>query len=364
MAKVVETKKFEISKKLQKVVKLIQKMEGDVDFTTLSDDEIIHYNKHYLSKSRVANRLLKKFPKHVETSTYIIPVDDGVVTGYFFQQAGVERRRLTSLRPLIIYYHGGGWIFGNMGLYKHVCARLVQITGADVLAVDYRLAPHHKFPTAVEDSYNTLLWAAQGARYWKIDPEQIYVAGDSAGGNLATVVARLARDRKGPQLAGQILLYPITDGRLKTPSFTTFKDTPMLTEKQMQFYVNHYQREPKDILNTNFSPLLAKDHSRLPPTLIITSEFDPLLDDGKFYAQELKSADTPVQYLEVKGALHGFFPYPDATGTDLSEGAIIQFIEGKPLNQIELITKANLKKKVKLELKESKRNNKIVVEVE
>jgi len=224
--------------------------------------------------------------------------------------------------------------------------------------IDYRLAPQHKFPTAVEDCYNTLVWAAQGARYWKIDPERIFVMGDSAGGNLAAVVSRLSRDRKGPAIAGQILIYPITDGRMRTPSYAQFKDSPSLTAKEMQFFIKSYQREPKDILNPNFSPLLSKDHSRLPPTLIITAEYDPLLDDGKLYAEALESADTQVKYLECKNTVHGFLAFPAAEGTEETEAAIIQFIAGRPVDQVELLTMAQLRKRNKRELKVARKTNK------
>ncbi len=335
----------QLSKKQNKILRLINKFSGNVDITEFSPQQITEYNSQPLANKALARKLLKKFPRHIETSTFIIPVEDGAVTGYFYQQRGVERQQLTNLRPLIIYFHGGGWILGNMEIYNTTCGRLSALTHADVLSVDYRLAPQYKFPIAVEDCYNTLLWAAQGARYWKIDPEQIYLAGDSAGGNLAAVVSRLARDRKGPHIAGQILLYPITDGRLRTTSLNTFKESPTLTARQLQFFVKNYQSEPKDILNPNFSPLLSKDHSRLPSALIITSDNDPLREDGVLYAEALKSADTPVKHLEIKDSFHGFFPYPDAKGTDESESAILQFIGGRPLESIELISKKELKKR-------------------
>lgn len=352
-----------ISKKLQRIIQLSKRIAGNSDGSDLTEVQIFERNKASIPNNWLTRRLLKKPASKVETSTFIIPVEDGMVTGYFFQRREHESRQLTNLRPLIVFYHGGGWVWGNMDLYSFLCARIASITNAAVLSVDYRLAPQHKFPIAVEDCYNTLLWAAQGARYWKVDPERIYVMGDSAGGNLAAVVSRLSRDRKGPVLAGQILIYPVTDGRLRTPSFALYKDSPSLTAKEMNFYVKSYQREPKDILNPNFSPLLSKDHSRLPPTLIITAEFDPLRDDGRLYADALKSADTPVKYLECKKTVHGYMVFPAAEGTEETESAIIQFVSGRPIEQIELLTLEQLKKRTVQELKIAKKTNRSTIEV-
>ena len=352
-----------ISKKLQRIIHLSKKIFGETDVSELTEEQIAEKNKQSIPNNWLTRRLFKKQTKHVETSTYIIPVDDGMVTGYFFQRRDKIPKQLTSLRPLIIFYHGGGWVWGNMDLYSFICARIASITNAAVLSVDYRLAPQYKFPTAVEDCYNTLIWASQGARYWKIDPERIFVMGDSAGGNLAAVVSRLSRDRKGPHIAGQVLIYPVTDGRLRTSSFNKFKESPTLTGREMQFFIKSYQSEPKDILNPNFSPLLSKDHSRLPPTLIITADNDPLLDDGKLYAEALRSADTPVKYLECEHTVHGYLAYPAAPGSEETESAIMQFIAGRQVEQVELLTKSQMRKQNKRELKVARKTNKSFVAV-
>lgn len=348
---------FTISKKLQRMLTLYRKIAGDTDGTELTEAQISELNTRSIPNNWLTRRLFKKPNKKVETSTFIIPVEDGAITGYFFERRDHTPRQLTSLRPLIIFFHGGGWVWGNMDLYSFLCARIASITHAAVLSIDYRLAPKYRFPTAVEDCYNTLIWAAQGARYWKVDPERIFLMGDSAGGNLAAVVSRLSRDRKGPHIAGQILIYPITDGRLRTHSFSRYKDSPTLTGREMQFFVNSYQSEPKDILNPNFSPLLSKDHSRLPPTLIITADNDPLYDDGKLYAEALASADTPVKHLECTHTVHGFMVFPSAPGTEETESAIIQFIGGRQVEQVELLTRSQLKKRTKQELKVARKTN-------
>ncbi len=159
-------------------------------------------------KPREARRILCT-SKHIITQTFVIPVTDGAVTGYYFSNP--RQSELAGVVPLIIFCHGGGWVFGNMEFYSIFLSHLAEVTGASILLVDYRLAPKYKFPTAAEDCYDALVWALEGARYWKADPDRIYIAGDSAGATLAAVTAIMNRDRKGPQLAGQILLYPITD---------------------------------------------------------------------------------------------------------------------------------------------------------
>ena len=353
-----DTSKITMTRKLKSILKLSEKMFGSYDESQLSEDQIAQINNKPVFNNRLCRKLFKRADKKIDHDTFIIPVEDGALTGYFFQPRVNTHSQLSSLKPLIIFYHGGGWVWGNMNIYRLICSRISALTNAAVLAVDYRLSPKNKFPIAVEDCYDAFLWASHGARYWKIDPERIYVMGDSAGGNLAAVVTRLARDRKGPAIAGQILIYPITDGRMKTSSYDEYKDSPTLTQKSMQFFIKSYQREPKDILNPLFSPLLSKDHSRLPPALIFGAEWDPLRDDARLYSEALASADTPVTYLECKESVHGYYLYPDAPGCDETESAIIQFISGRPIDTISLITKRELELHNRNEKKKLKKSNK------
>ena len=352
---------YDLSPKMKRLVNLIGKLSV-TDPEGLTPKRIEEINDISIPNNMLIRKLMGKSAKDIDSKTFIIPVTDGMISGYLFEKQG--SRDISDLTPLIIFYHGGGWIWGNMDLYNFLCAHLADITGASVLSVDYRLAPKYKFPTAVEDCYDTLLWAAAGCRYWKTDPDRLYLMGDSAGGNLAAVVSRLARDRKGPPIAGQVLLYPVTDGRMRTASYEKYKDSPTLTDKHMAFFINSYQREPKDILNPSFSPLLSKDHSRLPQTLIIGAEYDPLRDDGKLYADALASADTPVKYLEVKKTIHGFINYPNATGTEETECAIIQFIGGRPVEQVALISRKEWAKAIKKEQKQIRKQNKLYIPVE
>ena len=332
---------YKLSRRMRKIVELTNEIyiRGE---DRPSEEMIDEINNRSLEKKYL--KILPKASRKILTSSFIIPVSSGVVTGYYFSNPHLTAM---GLSPLIVYYHGGGWTFGNMEFYEAYLSHLAEVTGACILSIDYRLSPHFKFPIPVEDCYDALIWAAEGAKYWKIDPDRIFVAGDSAGGNLAAVVSILARDRKGPSLAGQILLYPITDGRLRTMSLEEHADTPMLNAKRLSFYIDTYAREPKDILSPAFSPLLAPDKTRLPPALIITAEIDPLMDDGCLYAMELEKAETEVKAFTAPGAFHGFMMYRYATGRLESECAIRQFVSGRNLKNIQFISEDVLKREAK-----------------
>ena len=331
---------YQLNRKLKRKLKLREKVRIK-DITNATEGEIAIYNRSDLNKS-VVNKLYKPKKKDIFTRTFIIPVNDGVVTGYLFEK--VKHKAISGQNSLIVVFHDGGWVRGNMAKCSAICSNICNTTGASVLAIDYRLAPQYKFPTPVEDCYKAFLWAAQGARYWKVDPDKIYLMGNCAGANLAANVSRLARDRKGPKIAGQILLSPITDCRMRTVSWERFKDCPTLSQKTMIAFIQHYSREPKDILDPMFSPLLAIDQSRLPETLIMAGEFDPLYDDGLLYCQALTSADTHAKFLEVKGALHSFIDFPDLVEWQDAMYAISTFIGGRSVSAVEIVSAEERKK--------------------
>lgn len=214
--------------------------------------------------------------------------------------------------PALIYFHGGGWVLGDLDGHDHVCRALANSVPCVVLSVDYRLAPEHKFPAAVDDSYAATAWIAAHTAGFGVDPSRIAVGGDSAGGNLAAVVSQIARDRRGPNIVFQLLIYPGTDMRMGMPSIDENADGPLLTKTAMTWFVNHYLNSEADRLNPLASPLLASDLSRLPPAFIITAECDPLRDEGEEYGRRLERAGVTAGIQRYQGMPHGFFSFAAA----------------------------------------------------
>ncbi|RZM78016.1 alpha/beta hydrolase [Leptolyngbya iicbica LK] len=212
--------------------------------------------------------------------------------------------------PLIVFFHGGGWVTGSLETHDRVCRRIAQATMALVVSVDYRLAPWHKFPLPLEDCYDAVQWAATNAAELGADADRLIVMGDSAGGNLAAAVALMARDQSGPKIHRQVLIYPAVDGTLSSPSHQRYTDAPLLSRTGIHYFRDQYQRSPQDIHNAYFSPLLADDLSHLPPAFILTAEYDPLRDEGEQFAQRLTAAGVPVRYQDYPGMVHAFLNFP------------------------------------------------------
>ena len=211
-------------------------------------------------------------------------------------------------RPALVYFHGGGWVVCDLDTHDVVCTAIAHRAGAVVIAVDYRLAPEHKFPAAVTDSYAATAWVASNAKRLGIDPKRISVGGDSAGGNLAAVVSLKSRDEDGPAIALQVMVYPATDlSSFDTPSYQEFGESHYLTKSEMEWFRQHYLRSMEDARDPHASPLLALDLSELPPALIITAECDPLRDEGEAYAKRLANDGVPVKYTCYPGMIHPFF---------------------------------------------------------
>ena len=207
--------------------------------------------------------------------------------------------------PVLVYFHGGGWTIGDLDTHDIVCRTLANNARCAVISVDYRMGPEHKFPAAVEDCLAATRWAAQQGAALGIDASRIAVGGDSAGGNLAAVVAIALRDAGGPPLAFQALIYPATDQRLDTASHASFAEGYLLTRNNMLWFRDNYLR-PDDYDDWRASPLRATDLARLPPAHIITAGFDPLLDEGRAYSDRLVAAGVPVMYECFEGMAHGF----------------------------------------------------------
>lgn len=209
--------------------------------------------------------------------------------------------------PVLFFYHGGAWIVGNLDMDDHVCRSLAARTPCIVVSVDYRLAPEHPFPAGLDDCYTVLEWAAGDGNIAQADPRRLAVSGGSAGANLATAVAMMSRDRKGPGLAFQLLFYPPTEmADYATGSFRDFSDGFFLSKEDMETARNLYVPKEAERRNPYVSPLLAPDLAALPPALVITAGCDPLRDEGEAYAKRLERAGVPATYVCYEDMIHAF----------------------------------------------------------
>jgi acetyl esterase len=208
--------------------------------------------------------------------------------------------------PALLYFHGGGWVLGDIETHDPLCRLLANRSECAVLSVDYRLGPEHKFPAAVDDAIAVTRFVAANGSAWGLDGTRLAVGGDSAGGNLAAVIALTFRDAGGPPLRLQVMLYPATDFAMDTPSHSEFATGYMLTRERMQYFADCYLRGAQDVSDWRASPLRANDVSRLPPALIVTASHDPLRDEGKAYADRLRAAGVTATYRCYEGMIHGF----------------------------------------------------------
>jgi acetyl esterase len=214
--------------------------------------------------------------------------------------------------PIVVWFHGGGWVVGTLDTYDPVCRALAAAVPAVVVAVDYRLAPEHRYPAAAEDAYAATLWASRNAAELGGSQQRLAVAGDSAGGNLAAVVALGARDRGGPAIGFQLLIYPITNHAMDTASYREHADGYQLTAAGMRWYWDHYLGGA-DGGAADASPLRAAFFGDLPPALVITAEHDVLRDEGEAYAARLRAAGVPAEVSRYPGMVHGFFRWRAVT---------------------------------------------------
>lgn len=210
-------------------------------------------------------------------------------------------------RAVVIYFHGGGWVIGAIDEFDTLARKLAARTGCAVVLPDYRLAPEYRYPTAVDDAYATLEWVAEHVGDIAGSEVPIVVAGDSAGGNLSAVTAQRARDRGGPAVALQALVYPVTDADVDNASYRRDENQLMVTRDGMIWFWDHYAPDEAQRKETDASPLQAEDLSGLPPAVVILAEYDVLRDEGQAYADRLQQAGVPVEVHVHPGQMHGFF---------------------------------------------------------
>jgi acetyl esterase len=248
-----------------------------------------------------------------------MPGPAGEVPIRIYRPAG---SRPDALLPGLVYLHGGGWVFGNLDSHDPLCRELCNLSGCAVVSVDYRLAPEHKFPAAFDDTLAAIRYLARNGAGFGIDGARIAAGGDSAGGNLAAAAAIALRDQGGATLALQFLLYPVTDLAMDTPSYSTLASGFTLTAERMRYFRDQYLNAQRDIADWRASPLKASILAGLPPALVITASHDPLVDEGRAYAERLKAAGVPTTYTCYEGTVHGFMTMAGAI--DVAHVAIAQ----------------------------------------
>jgi acetyl esterase len=233
-----------------------------------------------------------------------IPAPHGTIPARIYTPKTL--RKNGGLAPCLVFFHGGGWSLGNLETHDVVCAKLAHEGETIVISVDYRLAPEHRFPAAVDDAIMATKWIAANAQKLGIDAARLIVGGDSAGGNLAAVVTLAARDHGGPDIAGQMLVYPATDFALSHPSHSEPDTSFLMTHSVLRALENQYL-DGADINDWRVSPARAQTLAGLPPAFVVTAGGDPLRDEGAEYAQRLKQAGVGVTYRHFPGQFHGFF---------------------------------------------------------
>jgi acetyl esterase len=211
-----------------------------------------------------------------------------------------------TVLPVLVYYHGGGWVIGDLDTHDTLCRELTNQAGCAVVAVDYRMAPEHRFPAAVIDAIAATHWVRDHAAELRLDASRLAVGGDSAGGNLAAVVAITARNSADLPIAFQLLIYPATDQHRRTPSHTENGQGYLLTSETMDYFSGHYLADRAQYDDWRASPLLHPDLSKLPPALVLTAGYDPLRDEGAAYAERLTAAGNRASYVCFDRQIHGF----------------------------------------------------------
>ena len=244
-------------------------------------------------------------PELARVAPFSIPAPHGAIPARIYVPK--EPRLKNGLAPALVFFHGGGWVIGDLDSHDVVCRQLADAGALIVIAIDYRLAPEHKFPAAIDDAIAATKWVAANARELGIDATRLSVGGDSAGGNLTAVTALAARDGNGPALAGQVLIYPAVDFAMTHGSHSEPETSVLLTHSVIRWFRDHYLNGTADILDWRASPARAASLAGLPPAYVLTAGADPLRDEGDEYAARLKQAGVSVAFKHFPGQFHGFF---------------------------------------------------------
>jgi acetyl esterase len=234
---------------------------------------------------------------------FSIPGPSGDIEARHYRSSGAAEEETL---PALVFYHGGGFTIGDLETHDTLCRELCNLSGIALVSVNYRKGPEHKFPAAHDDAYAALRWIIEHAGSLGIDADAIAVGGDSSGGNLATVTAMRLRDEGGPRLVFQLLIYPGTDFRFAAPSHERNGSGYMLTRKALEYFCGCYLNSDAERLDWRMSPTLAENHGGLPPALILSAGYDPLVDENEDYANRLRAAGTPAEYVCFPGQIHGF----------------------------------------------------------
>ena len=251
---------------------------------------------------RSKNLLMPSLPEPVSQINHVlIPSENGEILARIFTPEG------DGPFPVIVYFHGGGWVIANLDVYEPSCRRLCNAAESIVVSVAYRQAPEYKFPAAVDDAYNALQWILENASSLNGDPLRVAVAGESAGANLATVSCLRAKDEESLLPVAQLLIYPVTDSQMNSPSYLEQSDAKPLNAAMMQWFWGHYLNHSSEGEHAYASPLRAPDLTGLPRAIVITAELDPLRDEGEAYAQRLADAGVMVHTRRYAGVSHEFF---------------------------------------------------------
>ncbi|UZJ25882.1 alpha/beta hydrolase [Rhodococcus antarcticus] len=278
---------------------LVRRRAGG-EITSMSAADIATAQTTHVGHSRVRDLVFGRVAEGVAIEDRVVAARSGDLRVRLYSPTG------RTPRGCVVNLHGGGWVLGDLDGNDWTCSTVAARTGAQVVSVDYRLAPTHRFPAGVEDCLDGLRWAAELAS----SSAGIVVMGDSAGGNLAAALALASRDQGSPGIALQVLIYPGTDLTKQSPSLVENAEAPFLTKAGVDAFTEHYLGPGGDPRDPLASPLLAPDHTGLPPALILTAEHDPIRDDGRRYAAVLREAGVPVRHTDYVDAPHGFLSVP------------------------------------------------------